>query len=103
MDQIRGKQKVSGEFLAVPLPAKQDVSWNIRAAGLELSYTVETIETVDISGGSFPNSLKLRFSGSVDGQSVEGYEQYAPGIGLIRGMQKYSGGAIDYSLEKPKG
>jgi hypothetical protein len=100
--QVRSQHKTGGEFLAVPLPAKEGASWKVRAAGMDLSYSVEAIETVEISGGSFPKSLKLRFSGSVDGNSVEGYEQYAPGIGLLRGMQKYGNGAIEYSFEKPK-
>ncbi len=59
---------------------------------LTLQVAIESIsETVTVPAGTFERCLKVKSVGSAtDGGSIEVYDWYAPGVGLIKSISKFT-------------
>lgn len=89
------------EHLAIPFPLQVGIHWEEVSKFETILYKVESEEIVDLTGRTFPNCIKIRIAGKLaSGESVDGWEYAAPGVGMIKQVLKSPRGTIEFTLTK---
>lgn len=73
-------------------PVSEGNSWNMSTkmgnSTLNITFTIESVsENVTVPAGTFKDCLKIKQAGGNDaGDSVTGYEWYAPKVGIVKSL-----------------
>jgi hypothetical protein len=79
------------EQLVLPLPLVVGKSWT-KSDGVDvLHFAAAAIEDVNVDGRPYHQCMKITISGSAHGQTYNGTQYYAPGIGLVLDATQWPG------------